>query len=39
MNDRGKDQETNIISLEMLLRELKLEQNNINHKIVDRETK
>ena len=38
MNDRKKDQEPNITALETLLRELKIEQNNINHKI-DRASK
>ena len=33
MNDRGKNQETNILALETLLRELTIEQQNINHKI------
>ena len=33
MNNRNKDQEPNIIALETLLEELKIEQNNINHKI------
>ena len=33
MNDREKNQETNILALETLLRELTIEQHNINHKI------